>query len=131
MRKLEELYRIDMQGLKDIKYLMNIQDYSWVFALVFFLSALVFFFYIMKKVFFKKHVKTPIEIAKEKLGEISFADSKQTAYILSEILPILDEEKEFEKFLTVLDKYKYKKKVDAFSEEDENTILQIKEKYGI
>lgn len=120
-----------MQGLKDIKYLMNIQDYSWVFALIFFLSALVFFFYIMKKVFFKKRVKTPIEIAKEKLGEISFADSKQTAYILSEILPILDEDKEFEKFLTVLDKYKYKKKVDVFSKEDKNTILQIKEKYGI
>jgi hypothetical protein len=120
-----------MQGLKDIKYLMSIQDYSWIILLVSFLAFLVVLFYIFKKVFSKKCVKTPKEMAKERLKNISFTDSKQTAYVLSQILLILDEDKEFENFLTVLEKYKYKKKVDSFTQEDKNIILQIKEKYGI
>lgn len=120
-----------MQGLKDIKGLMSIEDYSWIFALIVLFIVAFLIFILIKKFLARKKSQTPLQIAKERLKDLHVKSSKEVAYTLSEVLGVIDETKEFEEFVNSLEKYKYKKEVAPLSEEEKMKIAQIKEKYGV
>lgn len=102
-----------VEELKDIKGLVQVEDYSlYIFIAIVFVSLVLLYFIIKKIINYKKSV-SPIKKAKKELKNLDLSDSKIASYKLTKYGKILKEE-EFE----YLEKYKYKKEVVEFSEED-------------
>jgi hypothetical protein len=102
-----------LDGLKDIKEIVSIPDYSAYLFTMIVISMLVIFYFIIKKVLRYKRVILPIEIAKKELKNLDLSDSKTTAYKITKYGRILKDED-----FSYLEKYKYKKVVIKFLKED-------------
>ncbi len=102
-----------MEGLRDIKGLIAVEDYSLYIFLAIVAVLLVALFFIIKKLINYKRVVSPIKIAKKELKNLNLSNSKVAAYKLTKYGVVLcDENFEY------LEKYKYKKDVEGFSSED-------------
>ena len=102
-----------MEGLRDIKGLVQVEDYSlYIFIVIVFVS-LVLLYFIIKKIINYKRVISPIKRAKKELKNLDLIDSKVASYKLTKYGKVLKDE-DFE----YLEKYKYKKEVVEFSDED-------------
>lgn len=112
-----------MDQLRDIKGLMDVQDYSlYIFiALVIGLLILVYLSIRFLVKFLRKN--TPIKIAKKKLKNLDLNDTKQSAYTITKYAPYLNQEEDF----SYLEKYKYKKESIEFVEEDKEKIKRFLE----
>ncbi|WP_024954853.1 hypothetical protein [Sulfurospirillum arcachonense] len=109
-----------MEGLRDIKGLISIEDYSlYIFIIIVFLALIVLYF-LIKKIVLKKRAKDPIKIAKKELKNLDLEDTKTSAYTLSKYAPLLSEED-----FAYLKKYKYKKNIEEFSNEDLEKIKRF------
>jgi hypothetical protein len=102
-----------VEGLKDIKDIVTIEDYSLYIFVLLVILALTILFFVIKKIINYKRVISPIKKAKKELKNLDLSDTKQSAYTLAKYAPLLSDED-----LEYLNKYKYKKEVDSFSQED-------------
>jgi len=102
-----------MEGLKDIKGLIQIEDYSLYIFIFLILVCLIFFGFLIKKILDYKRVISPLKKAKLQLKNLDLSDSKTTAYKLTKFGKILSDED-----FSYLEKYKYKKEVISFLDED-------------
>jgi len=102
-----------MEGLRDIKGLIPVEDYSLYVFIAIVIVSLVLLYFIIKKIINYKRVVSPIKRAKKELKNLDLSDSKMAAYRLTKYGKILKDE-DFE----YLEKYKYKKDVVKFSKED-------------
>ncbi len=121
-----------MQGLKDIKPLVAVPDYSlWMLIGLILLSALIMialYFWFKKPKRKRRKRKTEKEIAKEALQNIDFSDSKKAVYEFSAYAPILTHQEEQAQLAKVIEKltpYKYKKEVPPLSEADKKAMQKI------
>jgi len=102
-----------LEGLKDIKEIVPIPDYSiYLFAIIVVFILMILYF-LIKKILSHKRVVLPIKIAKKELKNLDLSDSKIASYKLTKYGKILKDED-----FSYLDKYKYKKVVIRFLEED-------------
>lgn len=115
-----------MEGLKDIKGLMEIPDYSLYIFIAIILISLVILFLLVKMFFSRKKNISPIKIAKKELKNLDFGNSKMSAYILSKYGPTLKEED-----FSYLEKYKYKKETMEFSKEDLEKIKRFLDELNV
>lgn len=113
-----------MDKLKDIKDFVQVPDFSiYIFTAIVIVGFCVLFIVILKIYqFFKKRVKSKAQIAREKLSQIDFKNAKQTAYEISKyaifLLDNTASQDLYNKLEKALEKYKYKKEVPEFSQED-------------
>lgn len=100
-----------MEGLRDIKGLVDIPDYSWsvlLLAIVFMVGALGWLGWIVRR---KKKILTPQEKALLFLQTLNIEDAKACAYALSQVgMLIVDATNKlvFEALKEKLDYYKYR-----------------------
>lgn len=118
-----------MQGLKDIKGLLEIPDYSLYLFLALMMCLILIVFYILKRVVFKKKILTPRELMIQELKNINLNDAKKSAYTLTKAINILEDDK-FDVLVSTLEKYKYKKTVMHFSEDEIEKIKQFLKEYN-
>ncbi len=102
-----------MDGLKDIKGIVPIPDYSIYLFVIMTVFILVILYFILKKILRYKRVVLPIKMAKKELKNLDLSDSKIASYKLTKYGRILKDED-----FSYLDKYKYKREVDDFLDED-------------
>jgi len=102
-----------VEGLRDIKGLIEVEDYSLYIFIAIVIVSLVVLFFIIKKLINYKRVVSPMKRARKELKNLDLSDSKTTAYKLTQYGKLLSEE-DFD----YLEKYKYKKEVTKFNEED-------------
>ncbi len=127
MDKLNNTYDIP---LHDIKPLIEIEEYSLYYfvVIVAVISVIVLALaYLLYKYFKEKKRYNKRKEHLELLGDLDFNDTKQTAYALTFYGATFQNDtprhlKHFELMVEKLEKYKYKKSVDAF---DEDTLQQI------
>lgn len=105
-----------MGGLRDIKGLMSIDDYSLYLLMSIIIASLALLYLLFKKI--GNRTDTAIKIAKKELKNLDLSDSKIASYKLTKYGKVLSNE-EFE----YLQKYKYRREVVDFSSED---IVKIK-----
>ena len=108
-----------MEGLRDIKGLVQVEDYSLYIFIAIVIVSLVILYFIIKKIVNYKRVISPIKVAKKELKNLDLSDSKMASYKLTKYGKLLSDED-----LEYLEKYKYKKEVTEFNEED---LQKIKE----
>jgi len=120
-----------MEKLRDIKDLMVIEEYSLYIFIAIVLMSLLLLSFIIKKLFFRKIKKSPMQIAKENLCNLDFLNSKKSAYKLSKYAVFLLEEEEFKNLEIILFKYKYKKIELEFLKEDLEEIKSLLVKYSV
>lgn len=121
-----------MQGLKDIKGLVEVPDYSlWILLsiviFVIFLIILIIYLYKNKRRRRKKKL-TFEQIARKNLKEINFSNTKNAVYTFSENFQyfINEENKEaFKKLQKELEAYKYKKDIDELPSKLEENIKEL------
>ncbi len=121
-----------LQKLKDIKPPVEVPDNSlWLLvallALLMVAAGALFWFLKRGSKKRKRRRKDPVEIAKSKLGEIDFKDTKRAVYTFDEFFPVVaagDPElmEEFQKLFEDLQRYKYKKEVPPLQKEDRERI---------
>ena len=102
-----------VEGLRDIKGLINVEDYSLYIFIAIVIISLILLYFIVKKIINYKRVVSPIKIAKKELKNLDLSDSKTASYKLTKYGKLLSEE-DFD----YLEKYKYKKEVIDFLDED-------------
>jgi len=102
-----------VDGLRDIKGLVQIEDYSLYTFIAIIVISLVILYFIIKKIINYKRVVSPIKAAKKELKNLDLSDSKMASYKLTKYGKLLSDEN-----LEYLEKYKYKKEVTEFNEED-------------
>lgn len=119
-----------MEGLRDIKGLLDIQEYSLYFLIAIIFACILVLFFILRKLFSKKRQNKKERNYKKEFKELEIDDAKECAYQLSLLLPYIIKEKEvYEEFLSSLQKYKYKKEVGELSSKEKATIESLKDKY--
>lgn len=113
-----------MEGLKDIKGIVEVPDSSFLYLLLTIVMVFVLLvgFFILLQWFLKPKRKrrraTEKELALLALKEINFDDTKEAVYTFSEKIPIvLKENSELEHFIEGLEMYKFKKEVPTLSSE--------------
>jgi len=100
-----------VEELRDIKGLIEVEDYSlYIFIAIVVISLVILYFIIKKLLSLKPSLQKK---AKKELKNIDLSDSKTASYKLTKYGKILKDE-EFE----YLEKYKYKKKVKEFNKDD-------------
>ncbi len=125
-----------MQGLKDIKGLVEVTDYSlwWLLAIIFIVFIMTAFaLYLYKNRRIRKKRASPREVALSNLKNIDFSDTKNTVYtFIQDGKQFLTPENEtvFKNLEKDLEKYKYKKEVpimdEALKDEIKRFIKEIK-----
>ena len=113
-----------MQGLKDIKPIVEINDHSFVLFVIYIASAIVIFLLLLFifTQYKKRKRNNPKTKAMQKLKNMNFSDSKKSAYCFSKnaILFINQKNQElFEEIEKELINFKYKKdeEIAPFSQE--------------
>ncbi len=121
-----------MQGLKDIKPLVEVPDYSlWILLLLVLLGVLIMiglYKWLNKPKRRRRHRLTRKEIAEDALKNINLLESKQAVYDFSAYAPVLANEAQKERvdaLIESLSAYKYKKEVPPLSEADRQAIQKI------
>ncbi len=112
-----------MDKLRDIKGLVEIQDYSLYYLLVLVVLGLLIVSFVIYQLFFKrKRRKKPTkkEIALRELKNIDYSNPKDVAYkftIFAESLLEESDKREYEMLVKELDSYKYKKEIPDMDED--------------
>ncbi len=106
-----------LEKLRDIKGIVAVDDYTLYVFIVVALFALVLFYLIVRKIMQFKRVPSMKKVAKKELKNLDLNDTKQSAYLISKYAHLFSEES-FE----YLEKYKYKKEVNEFEQEDVKRI---------
>lgn len=120
-----------MQGLKDIKGLVEVPDYSlWILLsiVIFVIFFIILIIYLYKNKRRRKKKLTFEQIARKNLKEIDFSNTKNTVYTFSENFQyfINEENKEvFKKLQKELEAYKYKKDIDELPSKLEENIKEL------
>ncbi len=120
-----------IQGLKDIKDIVEVPDYSLYFLIAItgvILLSIAYLIYLYLTRIKKTEVKTPREIALQNLKNIDFSDVKKVAYTFSVdgFLFIDDKNRdEFEMIEKDLQQYKYRKKVNDLDEKLKERIVKF------
>jgi len=109
-----------VEGLKDIKGLLVVEDYTLYIFIVLVIICLILLFLLVKKLMQYKRVPSLEKVAKKELKNIDLDDSKSSAYLISKYGYLFSEES-FE----YLEGYKYKKEVTNFSTEDLEKIKRF------
>ncbi|QKF64413.1 hypothetical protein [Campylobacter corcagiensis] len=114
-----------MEGLRDIKGLAGIPDYSllYIVAIVFIFAIIVFLIYkyfTKPKYIFK--VLSPKELAFKELKSINLDDTKSSVYTFTQNFTYFDDSDEVRNFVDSLEIYKYKKDVSNLSQDDKEFI---------
>lgn len=112
-----------MEELKDIKGLMVIEEYSLYIFVALLCLLIILLVFIVKRFMFKKRKVSQIKVAKERLKNLDFSNSKICSYTLTHYASLIASQDEFQKLETLLQKYKYKKNEQEFMDED---IVEIK-----
>lgn len=100
-----------MEELRDIKGLMSIEDYSLYLFVATAILFLIILYFIARKII--RRAETSTKKAKKVLKDLDLSDSKIASYMLTKHGKILKNED-----FVYLEKYKYKKEVADFSDED-------------
>ena len=126
-----------MQGLKDIKPLVEVPDNSLLILMLIMIALLILTIgaYIWYKRPRRRRRKkpTPRELAQGKLKGLDFTDTKKAVYDFSEAMHLLipDEKKTaLDALLKKLEIYKYKKSIPALSDEDKNSMQAMIKELG-
>jgi len=112
-----------MDKLRDIKGLVEIQDYSLYYLLALVILGLLIASFVIYQLFFKrKRRKKPTkkEIALRELKNIDYSNPKDVAYkftIFAESLLEESDKREYEMLVKELDSYKYKKEIPKMDED--------------
>lgn len=120
-----------MEGLKDIKGLVEVPDYSlWILLsiVIFVIFFIILIIYLYKNKRRRKKKPTFEQIARKNLKEIDFSNTKNTVYTFSENFQyfINEENKEaFKKLQKELEAYKYKKDIDELPSKLEENIKEL------
>ncbi len=120
-----------IQGLKDIKDIVEVPDYSLYFLIAItgvILLSIAYPVYLYLTRIKKTELKTPREIALQNLKNIDFSDVKKVAYTFSVdgFLFIDDKNRdEFEMIEKDLQQYKYRKKVNDLDEKLKERIVKF------
>jgi len=104
--------------LRDIKGLMDINDYSLYIFIALVIGLLILLYVLVKYIVKFLRKNTPIKIAKKKLKAVDLNDTKQSAYTITKYAPFINQEEDF----SYLEKYKYKKESLEFSQEDKENL---------
>jgi len=108
-----------MEKLRDIKGVVTVHDNSLLILIVTVVTVLAVIAaaaYFMKRRMRKKHrfMKTPEELARERIEAIDFDDPKSVAYtFIEDVAHFVDEKRRsaYEAIVHELEPYKYKKEV--------------------
>ena len=112
-----------MEGLHDIKEIVEVQEHSlmilsgWV---LFALAIMMMAFYLFKNRRKRRKKATPKELALQKLRAIDYNNPKEVVYTFQEQAKLFLEDKnrqEFDAIMTALEVYKYKKDVPTLADE--------------
>ncbi len=120
-----------MQELRDIKGIVAIEDDSLLLlfgmsvAVVLLFVGVLLYFRFRKRRVKRRFKKSKFELAKERIENIDFDDSKSVAYTFIEDVSTFvdDKDKEvYEKLVQKLEPYKYKKEVPTMDEKLKSEI---------
>lgn len=117
-----------MDKLRDIKDIVEVEEYSLLLLITLILLAIfliVFAIYLYKNRRIKTKRLSKKQIAKEKLKNIDFNDTKNIAYTFSEYFVYFVNDKnkdEFENIEKQLENYKYKKEVESLPQDIKHKI---------
>ena len=112
-----------MEGLRDIKDIVEINEHSFALFIATLLFALLLLFlglYLFKNRRGRRKKPTPRALAKEALEQLNFDNTKEVVYDFLEygVLFIIEKNEEaFKKIEDALAPYKYKKEVPALEEQ--------------
>lgn len=112
-----------MEGLRDIKDIVEINEHSFALFIATLLFALLLLFlglYLFKNRRRRRKKPTPRALAKEALEQLNFDNTKEVVYDFLEygVLFITEKNEEaFKKIEDALAPYKYKKEVPALEEQ--------------
>ncbi|MFK5881243.1 MAG: hypothetical protein QM482_03430 [Sulfurospirillum sp.] len=119
-----------MEKLRDIKGIVEVQDYSMYYLLGYIFLAILLFvaiFYLLTRPR-KRKKPSRKEMALKALKTIDYSNPKDLAYIFTLNIPFFivpQNEKEIESLLEKLRIYKYKKYIPRMDEELKNSIKKI------
>ena len=124
-----------MEELKDIKGFVEVPDSSFLYfmltlgGLMALLVGLVLLYLWFRKPKRRARRLSAKALAKRALKSIDFNDTKESVYLFSENIQIVEpENQELEKFLNQLEIYKFKREVPTLAEEDKSKMKRyIKE----
>ena len=125
-----------MQGLKDIKGIVEVHGYSSIYLIVtifvicLIVTAFVFAGYRYLKKKRRRKRKTKMQIAREKLKNLRFDNPKEAVYTFSEYANIITQNKEqqrenLENILKEIEIYKYKRDIPPLSKEVINKMKRF------
>ena len=121
-----------MEELRDIKGFVEVPDESFFYSvlMMFFLGILLAFFAWLysrwREPKRRKRRLSAKELAKLRLSEIDFIDTKEAVYTFSEAGQVLSpEHPALLSLLSQLEQYKFKKEVPELSEEDKREMKRI------
>ena len=114
-----------MEELKDIKGFVEVPDSSFLYfmltlgGLMALLVGLVLLYLWFRKPKRRARRLSAEELAKRALKSIDFNDTKESVYLFSENIQIVEpENQELDDFLNQLEIYKFKREVPPLAEED-------------
>ena len=124
-----------MEELKDIKGFVEVPDSSFLYfmltlgGLMALLIGLVLLYLWFRKPKRRARRLSAKELAKRALKSIDFNDTKESVYLFSENIQIVEpENQELDDFLKQLEIYKFKREVPTLAEEDKSKMQRyIKE----
>jgi len=124
-----------MEELKDIKGFVEVPDSSFLYfmltlgGLMALLVGLVLLYLWFRKPKRRARRLSAEELAKRALKSIDFNDTKESVYLFSENIQIVEpENQELDDFLNQLEIYKFKREVPTLVEEDKSKMQRyIKE----
>ena len=114
-----------MEKLRDIKDIVEVNEYSFeiLLAIIFFSLVLLFvIWYLFKNRRKKRRKLTKKEIALQNLKNINYENTKELVYTFTQNAYLFVDEKnqdEFEKIENLIERYKYKKDIPQMQDEKE------------
>ena len=126
-----------MQGLKDIKPLVNVPDNSlfWVVAIMIgiLLVSILCYWWLKKSKRKPRRRISAKESAIQKLQTLDFSNTKEAVYTFSEAMHqviSLQRKDDFERLLKKLEVYKYKKTIPSLSNSDKEAMQSMIKELG-
>ena len=122
-----------MEQLRDIKGIVEVPDYSlwWLLGLIvagIVLAVAAVWFFRRKRRKKRRFLKTPEELARERIEAIDYDDPKSVAYtFIEDVVHFVDEKnrERYEALVQELTPYKYKKEVPPLDEGLKRRIAQF------
>lgn len=123
-----------MQELRDIKGLVEIPDYSWLYILIIAFVVIVIVFLVYRYLSRPKYTYiklSPKELAFNELKSINLDDTKSSVYTFTQNFIYFDDSDEIKNFVDSLEIYKYKKTVPNLSQSDKEFIQNFVDRISL